>query len=118
LGTYLDIDGDPNEISGKGSILRSLAESFRAKAQTILGDIHAVDGERPWGNDKYGQAFEATYNQVPEGSATSLRDMVRDGLSHAGERLTKAGDKTVLAMNEYQGVDAENEAAIRKAAQA
>lgn len=118
MGSYLDIDGDPNEIGGKGAILRSLAESFRAKAEGILGDIQAADGERPWGNDKYGQAFETTYNVVPDGSDSSLRDAVQEGLSHAGERLTKVGDKTVLAMNEYQGVDAENEAEIRRAAQA
>ena len=118
MGTYLDIDGDPNEISGKGSILRSLAESFRAKAQAILGDIHAVDAQRPWGNDKYGHAFETTYNQIPPGGETSLRDMVQDGLSHAGERLTKVGDKTVLAMTEYQGIDGDNGAEIRKAAKA
>lgn len=118
MGTYVDIDGDPNEIGAKGSILRGLAEAFHAKAQGILGKIHAVDGERPWGNDKYGQAFETTYNVVPDGSTVPLRDTVGDGLSHAGDVLTKAGDKTVLAMNEYQGVDAENEADIRRAAQA
>ena len=114
---YLDIKEDPNEIGGTGAIVRSLATAFHAKAQAILAEIQAVEGERPWGNDKYGQAFENTYNVVPEGSENSLREQVRDGLSQAGERLTKVGDKTVLAMNEYQGVDDQNEAEIRKAAE-
>jgi|SRR5690606_25316067 len=113
MGTYLKIDGDPNEISGKGAILRSLGETFRARIQGLQGEIQAIEAERPWGNDKYGQAFESTYNYVPDGSETRLRDDLSEGMSHAGERLIKVGDKTVLAMTEYQATDATNETEIR-----
>ena len=108
MGSYLDIQDDPNEVSGTGAILRSIGTSFQSQAQGILGEINAVEGERPWGSDSYGQAFEQTYNVVPEGSEGPLREAVDDGLNRAGEGLVKGGDKTVMAMTEYQGVDDDN----------
>jgi hypothetical protein len=115
MGSFLDIQDDPNEVTGTAAILRSMGTSFQSEAQTILGDINAVNAERPWGNDEYGQAFEQTYNVVPEGSEVPLRDAVDDGLSRAGEGLIKPADKTVLAMTEYQGVDDDNRTNINRA---
>lgn len=114
MGTYLDIDGNPLEVTATGAILRSIGASFHSESQAILGDINAVNAERPWGNDSYGQAFETTYNVVPEGSDGPLRDAVDDGLSQAGDGLTKVGDSTVQAMTEYQGVDDENRTHINQ----
>lgn len=114
MGSYLDIQDDPNEVSGTGAILRSIGTSFQSQAQGILGEISAVNGERPWGNDSYGQAFEQTYNVVPEGSEGSLREAVEDGLNRAGDGLIKGGDKTIMAMTEYQGVDEDNSNQINK----
>jgi hypothetical protein len=114
MGTYLDIEGDPNEVTGTGAKLRAMAESFQGRAQGILGDIRAVEGERPWGSDQYGQAFETTYNVVPEGGEGTLRDSVQDGMQDAGGRLKRVGENTVLAMTEYQGTDADNAAQIDK----
>ncbi|MFC0531057.1 hypothetical protein [Phytohabitans kaempferiae] len=108
MGSYLDIQDDPNEVTGTGAILRSIGTSFQTQAQGILAEINGVNAERPWGNDEYGQAFEQTYNTTPEGSDGPLRDAVDDGLSRAGEHLIKIGDKTVTAMTEYQGVDDDN----------
>jgi hypothetical protein len=115
LGTYLRVDGDPNEVSGTGAILRSMGETLNNRAQGILGDINAVEAERPWGDDSYGQAFESTYNVTPEGSDGPLRQAVADGMSRAGEGLTRVGDATVLAMSEYQGTDVENRDDINRA---
>ena len=114
MGSYLDIQDDPNEVSGTGAILRSIGTSFQSEAQGILGDIRAVEGERPWGNDSYGQAFEQTYNVVPEGGEGSLRDGLADGLDRAGDGLIKSGDKTVMAMTEFQGVDDDNANDIKR----
>jgi hypothetical protein len=108
MGSYLDIQDDPNEVSGTGAMLRAIGTSFQTQAQGILGEINAVNGERPWGSDSYGQAFEQSYNVVPEGSDGPLREAVDDGLQRAGEGLIKSGDKTVMAMTEFQGVDDEN----------
>ncbi|MFD0747624.1 hypothetical protein ACFQ1L_41865 [Phytohabitans flavus] len=66
MGSFLDIQDDPNEVSGTGAILRSIGTSFKGQAQGILAEINAVNAERPWGGDQYGQAFEQTYNVVPE----------------------------------------------------
>jgi hypothetical protein len=115
MGSYLDIQDDPNEVSGTGAILRSIGTSFKSQAQGILGDINAVGSERPWGNDQYGQAFEQTYNVVPEGSEGPLREAVSDGLNRAGEGLVNVGDKTVMAMTEFQGVDDGNRDDINRA---
>src|SRR5918992_2234678 len=115
MGSFLDIQDDPNEVTGTAAILRSMGTSFQSQAQTVLGDINAVNAERPWGSDSYGQAFEQTYNVVPEGSEAPLRDTLNDGLGRAGEGLVTSGDKTVLAMTEYQGVDQENRNQINQA---
>jgi len=115
MGSFLDIQDDPNEVTGTAAILRSMGTSFQSEAQGILGDINAVNGERPWGSDSYGQAFEQTYNMVPEGSEEPLRQVVDDGLGRAGEGLIKPADKTVLAMTSYQGVDEDNRANINRA---
>jgi hypothetical protein len=105
MGTFLKIDGDPNEVSGSGAILRSMAESFGSQAQAVLSEIQAIDGERPWASDKYGQAFEAKYTEPAEGQDQPVRDLVQDRMSHAGEGLSRLGTQTVLAMTEYQGSD-------------
>lgn len=115
MGTYLDIQGDPNEVSATGALLRSMAENLRTKVQAVQADIEAVEAERPWGNDEFGQGFEATYNGVPPGGDKPLRESIEEGMSHAGERLTRVGEGTILAMTGYQGVDHENAADIKKA---
>lgn len=118
MGSFIDIQGDPNEVGATGAQLRALAESFEAKTKAILGDINAVEAERPWGSDKYGNAFEASYHQTGEGGDTPLSTDVKDGMSEAGRRLARVGQGTVMAMTEYQGVDAQNSADLRNVAQA
>jgi hypothetical protein len=115
MGTFLDINGDPNQVSGTGAVLQGLAETFRAKVTGIQGKIHGVEAERPWGNDKFGHGFETTYNQTPKGSDKSLVDSVSEGMSGAGEGLSKLGGSVVRAMNQYQGEDHANETAIKQA---
>jgi hypothetical protein len=105
MGTYLNIDDDPNEVSGTGAILNSMAQSFRTQAQAALSEIQAIDGERPWASDKYGQAFEAKYTEAADGQPQPVRDAVQERMSHAGETLSTVGRQTVLAMTEYQGSD-------------
>ncbi|GAB3813971.1 hypothetical protein [Micromonospora zhanjiangensis] len=105
MGTYLDIDGDPNEVAGTGAVLQGLAETFKAKVTAVQGKIHGVEGERPWGNDKFGHGFETTYNMKPEGSDEKLVDSVSEGMSKAGDGLAKLGGNVVRGMNQYQGED-------------
>ncbi|MFC7547929.1 hypothetical protein [Plantactinospora sp. GCM10030261] len=105
MGTYIEIDGDPDTIGATGARLRAMAETLRAQARSIQSEIETVHNERPWGSDSYGTAFEGSYYQVPEGCEEPLPSMVADGLTHAGERLTSVGDGTVRAMSGYQSVD-------------
>lgn len=105
MGTYLDIQGDPEEVSATGAGLRAMGETLRARTQEIRGEISAVHAERPWGSDKYGAAFEGSYFQVPAGCEEPLPTMVDDGMARAGDRLTVIGDTTVRAMTGYRGAD-------------
>jgi hypothetical protein len=106
MGSYLDIDGDPNQIAGTGAILQGLAETFKAKVSGVQAKIHGAEGERPWGNDKFGHGFETTYNMpIAEGSKEKLVDSMSEGMSKAGDGLAKLGGNVVRGMNEYQGED-------------
>jgi hypothetical protein len=118
MGTYVNVEGNPNEIGGKGAVLRGLAEGFQAQVQGVVGEIEAVEGEHPQASDKYGQAFDASYKQVPEGGTEPLRDSVVDGMSRAGERLVTLGGGVVDAMASYQGTDAQNASDITHVADA
>jgi hypothetical protein len=115
MSTYLDVRGNPDEVSGKGSVLKAHAEDLAAKAAAILSDIQAIDAGAPWGQDEPGLQFQEQYLKPPkDSSGPPLRDVVQDHLSKAGELLSKVGDGIVVSMAEYQGADAVNEADIGK----
>lgn len=115
MGTFLNIDDDPNRISGRAAALRAMAEGFRSESQTILSEIQSIDAERPWASDKYGQAFEKNYTQPAEGQEEPLRDVAQERMQDAGSRLIRVGEQTQLAMAEYQGVDEQGGAEINAA---
>jgi hypothetical protein len=110
VGTYFEINDNPDDLAGRGAILSALGEDLNAKAGAILGDIHGIEAERPWGDDSFGQQFWHSYNQPAQDSSTPFREELQDSLAQAGQPLTQVGDKTVRAMTEYQGTDAENAA--------
>jgi hypothetical protein len=113
MGTYLDIDGDPNEISGKGAVLQGIADGFKAKIQGLQAKIGAVEAEKPWGNDKFGHAAEETYTKEPKGKQP-LREGVSEAMSGAGDTLSRLGGNVVRAMNQYQGEEYANEVSIKQ----
>lgn len=115
MGTYIKIDGDPNRVAATGVALRAMAEALHGQLQAPLAEINAIDGERPWGTDHFGDGFEATYDYVPDGSEEKLRDSIRNGMSNAGEGLGRVGGATVLAMTEIQGGDSQSASDIRTA---
>lgn len=115
MGTYVNVEGNPNEIGAKGAVLRGLAEGFQGQIQGVLGEIAGIEGERPQATDKYGQAFDQSYNQKADGAADSdpsVRDSVLEGMSHAGEGLARQGGGVVYAMSTFQGTDAQNSSDI------
>lgn len=113
MSSYLDLHGDPNEVSGIGARLKGQAESFAAQAQAILGDIQSIEGRAPWGNDEIGDTFVSRYNGVPEGGDTPFSQSLQDEMSHAGDNLGKTGDGIMLAMSSYQSTDSINESDIK-----
>jgi len=113
MSSYLDLNGDPNEVTGIGARLKGQAESFQAQAQAILGDIQSIEGRAPWGNDEIGDTFVSRYNGVPEGGDTPFSESLQDEMSRAGDNLGKAGDGIMLAMSSYQSTDSINEGDIK-----
>jgi hypothetical protein len=113
MSSYLDLNGDPNEVTGIGARLKGQAESFAAQAQAILGDIQSIEGRAPWGDDEIGNTFVSRYNGVPEGGDTPFSQSLQDELGSAGENLGKAGDGIMLAMSSYQSTDSINESDIK-----
>ncbi|MEJ3743596.1 hypothetical protein WEI85_09935 [Actinomycetes bacterium KLBMP 9797] len=113
MGTYLRLDDDPENIANTGASLLGMATDFKAQAQTILGEIQAIDAERPWASDKYGQAFEKNYTQPGEGQEEPLRDAAQERLTHAGEPLEKVGNQTIQAMAGFKATDDQGGAEIR-----
>jgi hypothetical protein len=117
VGTYVDIDGDPNDIGARGAALSALGTSFHAKAAAVLSEIQAIEAEQPWAHDEAGNSYWETYNKPPEGGTTPFRETLQDGLARAGDLLSKIGQKTMLAMTEFQGIDQQNSADIKSAKQ-
>ena len=105
MPTYLKIDGNPDEVSGTGALIKAQAEAFAGKAQGILSEIDTLEGGAPWGADATGQSFHHQYTAVPQGSDKPFNEALRDELQNAGKDLTKTGDGVILAMTGYQSND-------------
>jgi hypothetical protein len=108
MSTYVNVHGDPDDVTGTGARLKAAAETFGAKAQAILTEIQSIDSSRPWGSDEPGRAFDEQYNQVPPGGNTPFSESLQTEMSSAGEHLNKAGDGIMLAMTGYQSTDVVN----------
>ncbi len=108
MGTFVDIQGDPDELGGKGALLSGMAATLQARSASVLSEIQAIEGEQPWGHDKYADGFLHSYNTTPDGDTKPLKDTAQQGLADAGGLLTNIGDRISLAMGEYQGTDWQN----------
>lgn len=113
MSTYVEVNGNPDDVTGTGARLKAAAQSFGAQAQSILNEITSIEAPQPWGSDEPGQAFLTSYNQTPQGSDTPFSQALQDDLTTAGEHLDKAGDGIMLAMVEYQSTDQTNSDAIK-----
>lgn len=113
MSTYVEVNGNPDDVTGTGARLKAAAQSFGAQAKSILGEIQSIDAQQPWGSDEAGHAFLTSYNQTPQGSHTPFSQALQDDLSTAGEHLDKAGDGIMLAMVEYQSTDSTNSDSIK-----
>jgi len=108
MSTYVNVNGNPDDVTGTGARLKGQAESFGAQVKSILGDIQSIEAQQPWGTDEPGQAFLASYNQQPAGGGAPFSQSLQDEMSTAGEQLGKTGDGIMLAMVQYQSTDSTN----------
>jgi hypothetical protein len=108
MSTYVDLHGDPDDVTSTGARLKAAAESFGAQAKEILNEIQSIDTGAPWGSDEPGQAFASQYHQTPQGGGPPFSESLQTEMSSAGEHLGKAGDAIMLAMSGYQSTDITN----------
>jgi hypothetical protein len=114
MSTYVEVNGNPDDVTATGARLKAQADSFATQAQSVLSDITSIEGNAPWGGDAPGQEFVKAYNQTPKDGGAPFSDSLKDELSHAGEQLGKAGDAIMSAMVGYQSTDITNKDDISK----
>src|SRR5258705_11441505 len=107
MSTYVDLHGDPDDVTSTGARLKAEADSFGGKAQSILNDIVSLEAGAPWGGDEPGQAFADQYNHAPE-NGTAFSESLRKELGEAGKHLGDTGDAIMQAMVQYQSTDITN----------
>jgi hypothetical protein len=112
MSTYVSMPNGPEQVANTGIQLKALSAEFGSQASAILGEIESIESGQPWGHDEAGQAFAASYNQVPQGSDKPFSQSLRDELSDAGTPLGKISDAIINAVAEYQLTDADSANAI------
>src|SRR5690349_1238920 len=113
MSTYVNVNGNPDEVTGTGARLKAQAEEFSSQVKSVLSDIQAIDAQQPWGGDDPGQAFLKSYHQEPEGGGAPFSQSLQDEMSTAGDQLSKTGDGVMFAMVQYQSTDSLNDDDIK-----
>ncbi|MEV1332866.1 hypothetical protein AB0J20_25210 [Micromonospora costi] len=85
---------DPDRARRGGADLRAAAATVAARRAEIGGGIAAASGQRPWGRDDAGAAFERIYRGCEE---TVLRawEGIGRALAELGADVTHSVDATV-----------------------
>jgi len=85
---------DPARVRRGGADLSRSGESFRAERDRSGARIAAASGERPWGRDDIGSAFERNYRSF---EATLLRAWqgVGEHLCGLGADVTRSVDASI-----------------------
>jgi hypothetical protein len=105
MSTYLEINENPDEVSGIGAQIQARGTELNASANSILSEITTLEGGAPWGGDDTGGSFYKQYTHVPDGGTSPANDSLKDALSDAGKELEKIGGGVLRAMVGYQGTD-------------
>jgi hypothetical protein len=113
MGIYLGIE-DAGNVAAVGARLSATGSAFKAQIAGLLQEIAAIEAERPWGNDHFGQGFEHSYFQGVEDHPPA-RDTAMQGMTGAGDWLIDVGDNTLRGMTMVQGVEAANAVIIKSA---
>lgn len=79
------------------------AEGFAERLSGLLQEIQSIESSRPWGDDKYGAAFEQSYNQATEGGpfAEAVDGQVRE----LGPEASQIGIALSAGASDYQVED-------------
>jgi hypothetical protein len=99
---------DPDAVRANAVRLSAAGETLDGEAQSQVSAIEAIEGEAPWGGDKYGAAFLKGYEQQPQGGGAQANSSVQESLDQLGPEATKIGDAVTQAMVDYDAADTAN----------
>lgn len=57
---------DPDRVAGGGRDLAAAGKHLTTERFGAGGELAAISGQRPWGNDEIGQAFEKNYRPIEQ----------------------------------------------------
>jgi hypothetical protein len=114
MPSYLNMQDGPEQVAATGLQLKILATEFGTQANSILGEIRAIEATKPWGSDGPGRSFEDSYNQTPEDGGPPFSKSLQEELAGAGKSLNTIGDNIVNAIADYQSTDVDSSEAIIK----
>ncbi|GAA1790824.1 hypothetical protein GCM10009682_11040 [Luedemannella flava] len=107
--SYLNIGaGGPEAAMSMAMKVKASGDDFVEKAQALVARIVECEHGAPWGQDKYGEAFNTNYTVVPEGAKLAANEALRTSLSEAATTLSDMGNRVVEAMAKYGALEAEN----------
>jgi hypothetical protein len=75
-----------SEVVAGSRALRAAGEDLVRQRNGLGPQIEAASGDKPWGDDEYGEAFDRRYRPVER--------QVLDAWSQLAEYVTKLGEKS------------------------
>jgi hypothetical protein len=115
MGDFVEIT-NADAVRAAGARLSAEGEAMTASATAAVGAISGIEGETPWGNDHFGEAFLTGYNQKAQSSDQGASASVKDSLSALGPNASTIGDATTQAMLDYTSADEVNATEISNVA--
>jgi hypothetical protein len=105
MSTYLEINENPDEITGMGAQIQARGTELNAATRAILAEITTLEAGAPWGGDDPGKAFHEQYTRIPDGGKSPANDALKEVLETSGQDLEKIGGGVMRALVGYQASD-------------
>jgi hypothetical protein len=100
---WLELSEGPDGLRSRAAQFSGQAEGFAERLNSLLQQIAAVEGARPWGGDVYGTAFEKSYLQATEGGP--FAHAVDGQVAELGPEASEIGIALTAGASDYQVED-------------
>jgi hypothetical protein len=98
---------EPEGARSGATRITQAADTLHSRWGTIRGQIEALHGQHPWGNDEAGNAFNEKYSQggqgSPAGKTIEGSNALIDAMKRVGPAVTQAVNTTVATDNDNAG---------------